>query len=174
MTPKLYVCSLSRLPETVEKTQARHLVTLLGPTMNVETPVGIPSHRHLKLIANDIATPLEGHILPGTDHVEQLIGFVESWDRAQPMLIHCWAGISRSTAAAYIAASVLNPNLDEVGLAQRLRTASPSATPNPRLIELADTLLGRDGRMIHAIAEIGRGADAYEGIPFELDYGSPT
>ena len=86
------------------------------------------------------------------------------------MVIHCWAGISRSTASAYIAASVLNPELDEVHLATRLRAASPSATPNPRLIALADTILDRKGRMMAAIADIGRGADAFEGTPFELVY----
>jgi predicted protein tyrosine phosphatase len=141
--------------------------------MDVVTPSNVSPHRHLKLIANDIAVPLEGHILPGADHVKQLIAFIESWDLKEPMLIHCWAGISRSTAAAYIAASVLNPLLSEVVLAHRLREASPSATPNPRLIALADMILGRDGRMIDAIAEIGRGADAFEGTPFALDCGSP-
>ncbi len=166
----LHVCSLSRLNETVEHVGARHLVTLLGPTMDAATPEGIAQGRHLKLIANDIATPLEGHVLPGAEHVESLIAFVKDWDRAAPMLIHCWAGISRSTAAAYIAASVLNPSLDEVYLARRLRASSPSATPNPRLIALADAMLGRDGRMIAAIADIGRGADAFEGTPFELVY----
>ena len=166
----LHVCSLSRLNETVEQVGARHLVTLLGPTMDVATPEGIAPERHLKLIANDIATPLEGHILPGTEHVESLIAFMKDWDRVAPMVIHCWAGISRSTAAAYIAASVLNPDLDEEHLARRLRASSPSATPNPRLIALADAMLGRDGRMITAIAEIGRGADAFEGTPFELVY----
>ena len=166
----LHVCSLSRLNETVEQVGARHLVTLLGPTMDAATPEGIAPERHLKLIANDIATPLEGHILPGTEHVESLIAFVKDWDRAAPMVIHCWAGISRSTAAAYIAASVLNPDLDEQHLARRLRASSPSATPNPRLIALADAMLGRDGRMIKAIADIGRGADAFEGTPFELGY----
>ncbi|TIW69787.1 MAG: protein tyrosine phosphatase, partial [Mesorhizobium sp.] len=90
------------------------------------------------------------------------------WDRAKPLVVHCYAGISRSTASAYIIAAALAPKRDEVELAQTLRTLSPSATPNPRLIAVADALLGRDGRMIAAIEAIGRGADAFEGIPFEL------
>ena len=36
------------------------------------------------------------------------------------------------------------------------------------LIKLADEALGRDGRMRRAIADIGRGADAFEGAPFRL------
>jgi len=62
----------------------------------------------------------------------------------------------------------LNPSLDEEMLAQRLRTVAPSATPNPSLIAAADALLGRGGRMTRAIAAIGRGADAFEGTPFQL------
>ena len=61
------------------------------------------------------------------------------------------------------------PKRDEAELARTLRALSPSATPNPRLIAVADALLDRNGRMIEAIQSIGRGADAFEGTPFELD-----
>ena len=84
------------------------------------------------------------------------------------MLIHCWAGISRSTAAAYTALCMLRPDSDEEALARELRAASPSATPNRLIVSLADDILGRDGRMVKAIAGIGRGADAFEGTPFIL------
>lgn len=168
--PKLHVCSLSRLEETVERTGARHIVTLLSDASGVIRPAGISEENHLRLLASDITEPLEGHILPGAAHVEKLIRFVKEWDQQAPLVIHCWAGISRSTAAAYISASVLNPSLDEDELATRLRMAAPSATPNPRIIALADSLLNRDGRMIKSIAAIGRGADAFEGTPFELSY----
>ncbi len=168
--PKIHVCSLSRLHETVDQTGARHLITLLSDGTPMKRPDSIVAERHLQLITSDITAPMEGHILPGTHHVELLINFIRNWDRADPIVIHCWAGISRSTAAAFIAASVLNPSLDELRLAKRLRAASPSATPNPRLISLADALLKREGRMISAVDAIGRGADAFEGTPFELAY----
>ena len=83
-------------------------------------------------------------------------------------MIHCWAGISRSTAGGYIAACALMPHLDEAFLARELRQRSPSATPNGRLVALADGILGREGRMIAAIKAIGRGRDAFEGAPFVL------
>ena len=82
------------------------------------------------------------------------LAFARRWDRAAPLLIHCWAGISRSTAAAYIAACAFAPERDEAELAARLRKASPSATPNARLVAIADAMLGRDGRMRDAIAGI--------------------
>ena len=59
------------------------------------------------------------------------------------MLIHCFAGVSRSTAAAFIAACALAPNRDEATIARALRAASPTATPNARLVALADAALGR-------------------------------
>jgi predicted protein tyrosine phosphatase len=96
------------------------------------------------------------------------VDFIASWDQEKPMLIHCWAGISRSTASAYTALCMLRPNADEEELAHELRAASPSATPNRLIISYADTLLGRQGRMSRAIEKIGRGANAFEGTPFIL------
>jgi predicted protein tyrosine phosphatase len=34
------------------------------------------------------------------------------------------------------------------------------------MVAIADELLGRDGRMVDAVAAIGRGADAFEGVVF--------
>jgi predicted protein tyrosine phosphatase len=107
--------------------------------------------------------------LPGEEHVSRLLDFARQWSRARPLVVHCYAGISRSTASAYIIAAALAPKRDEAELAWRLREVSPSATPNPRLVAVADRLLGRNGRMVQAIDAIGRGADAYEGTPFVLD-----
>ena len=58
------------------------------------------------------------------------------------MVIHCFAGVSRSTAAAFIAACALAPKRDEFDVARALRAASPTATPNARLVALADRALG--------------------------------
>jgi predicted protein tyrosine phosphatase len=93
---------------------------------------------------------------------------MRAWDQRAPVVIHCFAGISRSTAAAYTAFCALRPDADEAAAAARLRARSPEATPNARIIEMADRLLGRDGRMISAIAAIGRGRDAMEGTIFSL------
>jgi hypothetical protein len=86
-----------------------------------------------------------------------LVTFLDRWDRKQPLVIHCFAGISRSTAAAFISACALSPKSDEAAIAMRLRSASRTASPNPRLVALADDFLGRHGRMKAAIAKIGYG-----------------
>ena len=112
--------------------------------------------------------PQDGHILPGEDHVGSLLAFAAPGTSSARCVIHCWAGISRSTAAAFITLCSLRPERDEAALALALREASPSATPNARLVAVADDILGRNGRMVDAIAAIGRGADAFEGTPFHL------
>jgi predicted protein tyrosine phosphatase len=167
--PRLHVCSLALITETVAKTGARSLVTLLSPGTEVERPIAIHPARHLHLAVSDIVEATPGHVLPDASHLDELIGFVHAWDRAEPMLIHCFAGVSRSTAAAYIAACALAPKRDEFDLARSLRAASPTASPNILLVALADRALGRRGRMSEAIAEIGRGEECFEGQPFALD-----
>jgi predicted protein tyrosine phosphatase len=104
--------------------------------------------------------------------VEQLILFVRRWRRDKPLVVHCYAGISRSTAAAFVSVCALNPQSEERTIASALRRASPTATPNLRIVTLADRLLGRDGRMIEAVEEIGPGTIAAEALPFRLDVSS--
>ncbi|WP_372424157.1 tyrosine phosphatase family protein [Salinarimonas chemoclinalis] len=166
--PYLQVCPLSRLDETVDATRASHLVTLVGVGTPPSRPAAIAADRHLTLFMSDIVEPMDGHVLPGVEHVAPFLDFVRAWDRAAPMVIHCWAGISRSTASAFVAACALAPERDEAAIARALRAASPMATPNRRIVAVADDLLGRRGRMVDAVAAIGRGADAWEGVPFGL------
>jgi len=166
--PTLHVSSLSKLHDTVASVGATHVVTLINASTLVERPAGIAPERHLFLGLSDIVSPMDGHIVPAEAHVSRFLDFIREWRRSGPLVIHCWAGISRSTAGAYIAACALAPERDEEVIAAALRAASPSATPNARLVALADAMLGRDGRMIAAIDRIGRGADAFEGKPFEL------
>ena len=114
-----------------------------------------------------------------TEVVERTPGFLaqlqvisrtcSGWDGRDPMLVHCWAGVSRSTAAAYVVACQARPLLSERELALRLRELSPTATPNLLIVRHADKLLGRDGRMVDAVAAIGRGAEAMLGTAFTLE-----
>jgi predicted protein tyrosine phosphatase len=165
----IHVCSLARLHETVEESGALHVVTLLKHTDRVERPKAVLEANHLILGMDDICTPMDGYVIPCDEHVTRLIEFVHGWDRAKPIVVHCFAGISRSTAGAFVAACSLNPNRNEMAIAQELRRASATATPNLRIVSIADRILGRDGRMVAAIDSIGRGMMAYEADPFRLE-----
>jgi predicted protein tyrosine phosphatase len=165
----LQVCSLAKLPATVRDIEASHVLTLINDKTPVERPASIAAHNHLFLAMSDIVEPLDGHIIPAKEHVQRLLVFVRAWDRARPMVIHCYAGVSRSTAAAMITACALNPARSEQDIAAVIRERSPTATPNLRLAREADNLLGRNGRLLKAAEAMGRGADCYEGVPFRLD-----
>jgi predicted protein tyrosine phosphatase len=167
--PFVQVCSLARLPQTVVEINASHVLTLINAQTPVARPASIPEERHLYIAMSDIVEPLDGHIIPAEEHVRKLLGFVKAWDKAQPMVIHCYAGVSRSTAAAMITACALNPDRNERDVADIIRNRSPTATPNLRLIAEADTLLGRAGAMVRAAERIGRGQDCFEGVPFRLE-----
>jgi len=166
---KIVVCPLTAVVETARIHKPSHVVTLLGPTAPPVTVEGIGPDNHLRLCFNDIAVAIEGLIMPGVEHAEGLLKFLGGWNRERPILIHCWAGISRSTAAAYAALCMNLPDVDEAVLAMRLRRASPTATPNKLIVALADDILGRGGRMVDAIDAIGRGQEASEGQVFQLD-----
>jgi predicted protein tyrosine phosphatase len=166
--PRIHVCPLSKIEATVAASGASHLISLINDDTPVMRPAAIMAENHLFLGINDIVEPMEGLVAPAEEHVSELIDFVAIWDRSRPMVVHCYAGISRSTAAAFITLCALKPSRDEREIATRLRSASPFAFPNPRLIGFADRLLKRDGRMIAAVQSIGRGEIAFESIPFAL------
>src|ERR1017187_5072446 len=159
----IHVCSLARLHATVAQTGARHVVTLLKDTDLVQRPGGIASENHLILGMDDITGPLEGYVAPADEHVTRLLDFVRGWDRAAPLVMHCYAGISRSTAGAYVAACALNPARDEQQIAWDIRRASRTAQPNVAIVSIADRLLKRDGRMVRAVETIGPGQAALAG-----------
>jgi predicted protein tyrosine phosphatase len=167
--PHLQVCSLARLHRTVAEENASHVLTLINQGTPVTRPPAISEDRHLFIAMSDIIEPLDGHILPAEAHVRRLLAFVRDWDKAQPMVVHCYAGVSRSTAAALITAATLNPERSEADIASVIRARSPTATPNLKLVAVADALLGRNGRLLDAADSIGRGADCFEGVPFRLE-----
>lgn len=169
--PRIHVCSLRALPEAARATGASQVLTVMKNIAQVATPDGIAPKRHLRLEFADIVAPREGETLASAEQVAEILAFARAWDRRAPLLIHCFAGVSRSTASAFMAACALRPDIEEQEWAMRLRHASPTATPNLHLVRLADAQLGREGRMIAAIEAIGRGTDCFEGVPFHLEIG---
>ncbi|MGL4243245.1 MAG: tyrosine phosphatase family protein [Beijerinckiaceae bacterium] len=167
--PHIQVCSLAKLHRTVQEQDASHVLTLINHGTPVTRPPSVAEDRHLFIAMSDILAPLDGHILPAEAHVRSVLSFVRAWDRERPMVIHCYAGVSRSTAAALITACALNPARAERDVAGVIRERSPTATPNLKLVAVADQLLGRNGRLLAAAEEIGRGADCFEGVPFRLE-----
>ena len=162
----IVVCGIHVAQTQIDLHQAKSVIGILGPESPHPDYANIDNH--LKLTFNDINADTPGLISPRVADAKRLITFIRDWDKKQPMLIHCWAGISRSTASAFAALCILRPDENEMDIAKELRKASPSATPNRMITLQVDELLGRKGRMLKAVESIGRGADAYEGRPFIL------
>ncbi len=164
---KLVVCALADLAGQAAHHQPDAVVTLLGPDQAVP-PVPRDPPR-LVLSFNDVTAPREGLVAPDETIIARLLAFTSGLDPDATLLLHCWMGISRSPAAAFILACARAPHRPEMQIARSLRQRSPSATPNPLLVRLADDHMGRRGRMSAAISAIGRGGEASTGAPFTLD-----
>ena len=70
------------------------------------------------------------------------------------MLVHCHMGISRSTAAMTMLLAQAHPAETENAIADRVRALRPIAWPNLRMTELADDILGREGRLVAAVGTL--------------------
>jgi predicted protein tyrosine phosphatase len=164
----IIVTSLSAAQQQLNMHGAQRAISILSPEMQHPHFASLAEGQHLRLTFHDVAHASVGLEAPTHKDAERLIAFISAWDQQAPMLIHCWAGISRSTASAYVALCLLRAQDDELMLARELRAASPSATPNRMIVSQVDDILGRNGRMVKAVTAIGRGADAFEGTPFTL------
>jgi predicted protein tyrosine phosphatase len=166
--PMILVTPLSGIEDAIRRYRPSHMMTLLSPEHMIETPGGIDAERHLRLGLNDVADAGLSDMPPNTRHVDELIAFGRTWDARAPILVHCWAGISRSMAAAF---TLLCDRLGagyEHDIARAMRQRAAHAYPNPLLVRLADNALRRDGRMVAAVEMIGRGRIVSEGVCVEF------
>ena len=165
----IHVCSLAALAETVKTTGASHILTVMANVNQVQRPASVLEANHLKVSMDDITEHMDGFVAPNDAHIVQVLEFVRGWDRRAPLVVHCYAGISRSTASAFAAVCMLNPHRDEISIARQIRAASAIASPNRLIVSLADKALGRDGRMLRALDQMGPGNMLVEGRPFRVD-----
>jgi len=163
----ILVCPGRHAQALADAHRPSHVISLASPDADLPAFPGLTAER-LVLRFHDIAEPREGLTPPDAALVARLFDFAAGWDAAAPLLIHCFAGVSRSTAAAYAIACARSEPGEEAALAAALRRLAPSATPNPLMVALADRRLARQGRMTAAVAAIGRGADCFEGETFSL------
>jgi predicted protein tyrosine phosphatase len=154
----IYICNLIDMPGHVAGLAPGRLISLVAPHEQPPTPDGVLAERHLRVEVHDISTPLLGHIMPEREHVATLVDFLRAWQPDEAaLLVHCIAGISRSTAAALIGL-VIKAGGREHEAAAVLRKEAPHAQPNRRIVALADELLGCEGRLIAAREAMGEAA----------------
>lgn len=164
----IIVCGLAEVPALIAQRAPSHMITLLDAASMIATPPAFSPDRHLKISVNDIAEPTEGLVLPSEQLVASLLEFGRTWDETAPMIVHCWAGISRSSASAFVLACERNPAADERAIALSMRRAAKHAYPNRRIVALADDMLSRRGRMVDAVEAMGDYEYSGVGVPFDF------
>lgn len=162
----LLVCAAEQVPAQCRAQAPSHLLSLVSPGQ--KPPRAPPGVARLTLHLNDIATPAPGLVAPSAEHMEEMLAFARGWSGDQRLIVHCFAGVSRSPAAALAIACQRHPQVPDDVLAQALRRMAPQATPNPLMVELADRLLGRGGGLIGACRAIGRGVPWTGSHAFDL------
>ena len=159
MTRHIYVTSLNEMPQYVRSLKPTHLISIVQPEFQPERPAEIELLRHHRISVHDISEPMPERRLADHCDVDAMIEFIHEWNPdAGSLLVHCYAGVSRSTATALIAHAIKGGSPERS--ARALRSAAPHAIPNRRLVELADELLALDGALISAREAMGNPTEA--------------
>lgn len=149
-----------RLPDAKRLWDTSHIISIfehaeLG-TDAEPTPEDIDKDKHHRLYFDDIYVirkPEDEHSAPQPDHAAHIISLYDLIPKDEPVYVHCYAGVSRSTATAFILQCMhLGPGreLEAIETVEKQAIAGAGMHPNERLIRFADQLLGRDGAMIDA------------------------
>jgi predicted protein tyrosine phosphatase len=154
------VCGLEELAGHADR-QVSHVLSILDPDQpEPEAFGGYGEHARLELKFHDVIQEMPGFEAPRVEHVEKMLEFGQDLLRdpepARHLLVHCHAGISRSTAAMTLLLAQAQPGLgaDEV-LAQVVHIRE-KAWPNLRILSMGAELLGRQGEFIEAAGAVYR------------------
>ena len=155
LTPfRVTICGIDELPAHNAR-GVTHVLSLLAPDWPPLAAFDLyPPHRRLELRFHDVIDPGPGAVAPQPDDIEQLLQFgrdLKDTPRAH-LLVHCQAGVSRSTAAAILIVAQARAHRPAAEAVRAVVAYRPRAWPNLRIIEFGDALLGRGGELITAVA----------------------
>ena len=156
----LTICGLQELDEHSARS-VTHVLSILDPGWpEPEAFFTYDPHRRTTLHFHDEIEPAPGIELPRREHMEQILAFGRSLQRdlaERPdahLLVHCHAGISRSTAAMTALLAQADSSLDEDTIFERVLAVRPKAWPNSLMIGFADELLSRGGRLTRGMGQL--------------------
>jgi predicted protein tyrosine phosphatase len=161
---RLTICGLDEL-QRHGAARVTHVLSILDPGWP-EPPAfaAYAPHRRLELRFDDVIDALPGTHPPQRQDVERLLAFGRELAGTSPahLLVHCHAGISRSTAAAALILAAAAPALGADGVFAAVLGVRARAWPNLRMIEFGDASMDRGGTLVAAAAELYRRALARE------------
>ena len=153
--PRFTICGLEEI-EGIGQYGVTHVLSILDPDR--EEPKEFEKYvRHVRttLRFHDELEDRPGVELPQPWHVATILAFGRDHvDDLGHLLVHCHAGMSRSTAAMAMIMAQAEPETDEDAIFTRLSAIRSIAWPNLRMIEFADEALGRNGRMVAAVGRL--------------------
>lgn len=148
------ICGLDQLEQHCNA-DISHVVSILDPGAAEPGVFRLfPTHERLCLRFHDVIDEHEGMVAPQRDDIEGLLRFGRSLAvsrSARGLLIHCHAGLSRSTAAAVLVLAQARPDRSPEAAVIEMLELQPRAWPNLRMIELGDQLLVCEGRLVRAV-----------------------
>lgn len=152
---RITICGLRELMIHAEK-GVSHVVTILDPTHpDPEVFEIYPAHQRVVWRFDDHVTPVDGAVMPDEQTVDRILELGETFrtTTVEHLLIHCHAGVSRSTATAAILMAQFNPGREEE-VFEHIRSIRPRAWPNSLMVTMADEKLGRNGALVAAMAKL--------------------
>jgi predicted protein tyrosine phosphatase len=152
---KITICGISELGLHCAA-GVTHVLSILDPTWPDPGAFSeFPPHRREALRFNDVIGPMPGAVVPDESHVEQLLAFgrdVEVAGDLAHLLIHCHAGISRSTASAMLLLAQADRGRSAMDIVAEIGRLRPRAWPSLLILELGEAALGRQGEFVPAVA----------------------
>jgi predicted protein tyrosine phosphatase len=153
---KMTVCGLDELAGHCAM-GVSHVLSILDPEWPVPAAFGsFGEHERLELRFHDVIEEQPGIVTPQPEHVRQLLAFGRDLTPGTHLLVHCHAGVSRSTASMALILAQALPACPAPAIFAEVLRIRPIAWPNLRIVELGDTLLGRDGTLTAALHSMVR------------------
>ena len=157
---RVTICGIPELGEHCAA-ELTHVLSILDP--DYPDPVAFAAfapHHRLVLRFNDIIEPEPNRRAPTRVDVERVLDFARALhETADPsLLIHCHAGVSRSTASAALILAQAEPTRPAKDILAAILGIRPHAWPNLRILEFGDAILGRNGEIVAAASTVYRGA----------------
>jgi predicted protein tyrosine phosphatase len=150
----LTVCGLDELDNQTVR-GATHVLSLLDPDWPEPAAFeAFGTHFRATFRFHDAIEPARGVVLPKQADVGAILAFGRDTGDIGHLLIHCHAGISRSTAAMLMLLAQASPRESEDSLIDRLLKIRPQAWPNSRMVAFSDEFLGRSGRLEAALGRL--------------------